>query len=316
MPPAWVRTPDVTFAYATASVERLPELREDLDALVSGAKLSDNETFRGYLDGLNFDLPEDLPHARSVVVLAVPSPLRRVRFHLNSEPLDVMMPPGYSLSGVTAEGLRNAVLTEVVGERGSDAVRPTLLQLKPLAVRSGLARYGRNNISYVEGMGSFLTLHAYFTDAELDDDSWGEVAFMETCKNCDLCTRACPCGCFGRLAPVVDVGRCVTLYNEIEGEFPPEIDADAHDSLMGCMSCQFCCPANQEALGRAERLEDVSERETRRILAGTPDPELMQSLSRKLKGFPPAASEEYFPLLTRNLRVLVEKRGLAVPPAA
>jgi len=313
---SWVRTSDLAFAYATVSVDRLSELRADLDALVRGGQLSDNATFREYLGGLAFDVPEDLSHTRSVIVLAVPSALRRVRFHLDSEALDVMMPPGYSLSGITAEGLRSAVLTEVVGERGSEAVRPTLLQLKPLAVRSGLARYGRNNICYVEGMGSLLTLHAYFTDAELDDGSWGEVAFMEICRDCDLCTHACPCGCFSERSPIVDVGQCVTLYNEIEGDFPAEISADAHNSLMGCMACQLCCPANQEPLGRAERLEDVSEQETHLILEGTPDPELMQSLSRKLKGFPPTQSEELFPLLTRNLRVRAEKREHAAPPSA
>jgi epoxyqueuosine reductase len=36
--------------------------------------------------------------------------------------------------------------------------------LKRLAVRSGLARYGRNNVTYVEGMGSFLELSASLTD--------------------------------------------------------------------------------------------------------------------------------------------------------
>jgi epoxyqueuosine reductase len=34
----------------------------------------------------------------------------------------------------------------------------SLLPLKSLAVRSGLAAYGRNNVCYVPGMGSFLEL--------------------------------------------------------------------------------------------------------------------------------------------------------------
>jgi epoxyqueuosine reductase len=105
----------------------------------------------------------------------------------------------------------------------------------------------------------------------------------------------------------VDVGRCVTLYNEISREFPAWLSGDVHNALMGCMGCQLCCPANREPLRLAGRLEDVSEQETRRILDGTPDQELLESLSRKLRGFPPAVSEEYFPILTRNLRVLLEK---------
>jgi epoxyqueuosine reductase len=156
-------------------------------------------------------------------------------------------------------------------------------------------------------MGSLLTLHAYSTDAELEADHWGDVEFLDACEHCELCLRSCPCGCISRDNPVVDVGRCVTLYNEIAGEFPPDLDRDAHNSLVGCMACQLCCPENRAPLERAGRLEDVSEKETRRILDSEPDPGLFESLSRKLRGFPPATGEEYFPIMTRNLRVLLER---------
>ena len=55
----------------------------------------------------------------------------------------------------------------------------------------------------------------------------------------------------------------------------------------------------------AGRLEDVTEEETRKILQGNPDKELLKSLTKKLKGFVPATKEEYFPILTRNLSVLI-----------
>lgn len=298
---------DFTFSFRVATVDRLGELREGLDALIRNGWLSENEIFREYLEGLSFEVPASLPRARSIIILAIPTKLMWVRFHLDGEAHDLMIRPQYYSSGVSAEGLRKVLLTDLVGKTGCDVVRSDSLQLKPLAVRSGLARYGRNNICYVDRMGSLLTLHAYFTDADLDEDDWGEVRFMEACGNCELCLHGCRCGCIGGENQVVDVGRCVTLYNEISREFPAWLSGDVHNALMGCMGCQLCCPANREPLRLAGRLEDVSEQETRRILDGTPDQELLESLSRKLRGFPPAGSEEYFPILTRNLRVLLEK---------
>jgi hypothetical protein len=72
--------------------------------------------------------------------------------------------------------------------------------------------------------------------------------------------------------------------------------------------CQSCCPANREVIRLTRRLEDVTEEETRRILDGTIDKELLDSSSRKLKGFYPPQSEEDFPVLTRNLRVLLRPK--------
>jgi len=79
----------------------------------------------------------------------------------------------------------------------------------------------------------------------------------------------------------------------------------SHCSKRARFRCQSCCPANREVIKLTGRLEDVTEEETRRILDGTPDKELLDSLSRKLKGFYPTQSEEDFPVLTRNLRVLL-----------
>lgn len=105
-----------------------------------------------------------------------------------------------------------------------------------------------------------------------------------------------------------DAGRCVTLYNEIKGEFPKWIPPDAHNSLMGCMRCQLKCPANSEVIELTGRLEDITEEETTKILNGTPDEELLASLSRKLRNYYPTQSKEYLPIFTRNLRALYIKR--------
>jgi epoxyqueuosine reductase len=151
-----------------------------------------------------------------------------------------------------------------------------------------------------------LAPYAFFTDYPCED-SWTEVNMMDSCKNCRICISSCPNKCISEKNFVIDVSRCLSLFNGIKGEFPEWIRSDAHNALMGCFRCQSCCPADREVIKLAGRLEDVTEEETRRILDGTPDKELLNSLSRKLKGSYPTQSEEDFPVFTRNLRVLLSQ---------
>jgi epoxyqueuosine reductase len=104
---------------------------------------------------------------------------------------------------------------------------------------------------------------------------------------------------------VIDVGKCVTLYNEIGGEFPEFIHPEAHNALMGCMKCQAPCPANREVLKRTLRLEDITPEETQAILEGRQSEELLEILAVKLRGYSGLPSPEAFPVLRRNLSVLV-----------
>jgi hypothetical protein len=75
--------------------------------------------------------------------------------------------------------------------------------------------------------------------------------------------------------------------------------------LMGCMQCKSPCPVNEGIAELAGNLEDVSEEETRKILRGTPDDALLKSLQKKLRQFRAAASKDQFPILKRNLSVLI-----------
>jgi epoxyqueuosine reductase len=83
-----------------------------------------------------------------------------------------------------------------------------LLPLKTLAVYSGLARYGRNNISYVTGFGSYLQLMGAFSDLPCESDPWCEPKTLDRCSKCIACLQHCPTGaiaddrffCFTRAA--------------------------------------------------------------------------------------------------------------------
>ncbi len=105
---------------------------------------------------------------------------------------------------------------------------------------------------------------------------------------------------------VINVGKCITLYNEIDGEFPQWIDPGAHNALEGCMRCQLTCPGNSKSIKLTQRFDDVTEEETKKILEGNPDENLLNALSDKIKMFSRTYASKMFPSFRRNLEVLLK----------
>lgn len=298
---------DFVYKSKTLSVDHLRELQEDINRLKRAGKLSNHKIYRSYLSDKKFEVPESLPSARSLIVMAIFTKLMLVNFHVNGRRHEVMLPPQYYSSGLTEEISRNIIFKRMITELGYKIEKARHVHLKLLAVRSGLGRYGRNNLCYVEGMGSLLTLFAYFTDYQFEDN-WTEIRMMDCCEDCRICMSHCPTNCITEENFVIDAGKCLSLYNEIEGEFPKWISPEAHNALIGCMKCQLHCPTNSEVIKLTGRLEDVTEEETAKILEGTPDEKLLNSLSNKLKNFYPTKSKDAFPIFTRNLRVLLNPK--------
>ncbi len=293
--------------YRTLPIKRLPQLQADIDQLREAGKISQNKVFQSYTNHFKYALPETFPDARSIIIMAVSVHPARVNFHLDGTVHQVMMSHLYYESGLTGAMLRQEVEQVILQNSGHRYERVDSMFLKRLAVRSGLARYGRNNICYVGEMGSFIALFAYLTDQCFDEDPWTEVRFLDQCEKCKICLNHCPTGTIRTGEPVIDIERCITLYNEIEGEFPAWIPPAAHNSLMGCLHCQLPCPANRQALDRIGQMEDVTESETRQFLAGNMDEATLESVSKKL-GLPyMVGSPETQAVFTRNLRVLLER---------
>lgn len=298
--------PRLIYKARTLSVARFTDLQNDIDNLKQENKLSFNERYRKYIDNRKFAVPAGFPGATSAVILAYRTPMLRLNVRFRGRAHEVLISPQYFDDGVTRADLEAAVRRDVVRDPAARLEPAQGLFLKLLAVRSGLGRYGRNNICYVDGMGSFVALFAFLTDAPGLEDSWREMSLLDACRDCSICYGICPSNAIRRGNFVIDAGRCVTLYNEVEGAFPSWILPAMHNALMGCMKCQLGCPENQRpGIIAEERGEDIEEDETGKILEGRPDDELLKSLGRKLRGFPPAADREQFPLLTRNLGALL-----------
>jgi len=219
----------------------------------------------------------------------------------------ILIPPNYRVQDFTSEQLRTTIANKVIPQNGYkiEDARNSLF-LKHIAVRSGLAEYGRNNICYVKGMGSMLSLYAFFTDHAFKEDHWGEVRMMESCRSCRICINECPTQAISDGRFVIDVERCISLYNEIAGEIPKWIPVRAHNAVMGCLRCQLRCPVNREVLSRAVDFGDLTESETISILEGIKNDDAVRALCKKLKVSTPDAASQDLPVISRNLKMLLE----------
>ena len=296
------------YSYKTLSIIHLKKLQQDIDKLRYAGKLSNNKIFTGYIDTKKFELPDDFQNAKSIIIIAIFTKLGLVNFYLNDKRHELMIPPNYYDDGLTNEIIENLILKKIIKETGYKVELARNLHLKLMAVRTGLGKYGRNNICYVDKMGSMINLFACFTDFQFEEDNWTEMKMMDHCNNCKICINNCPTNAIPPPSGesfVLNVDKCISLYNEIDGKIPKWINSKAHNALMGCMRCQLTCPGNREVIKLIERFEDVTELETRMILEGIPEEKLLNSLSKKLKMFYPSTAKKFFPRLKRNLELLI-----------
>ena len=185
------------------------------------------------------------------------------------------------------------------------------LPLKLLAVRSGLGRYGRNHLCYIDGMGSFGRLEAFYIPYKIDRDEWQHKEMLQQCENCAKCIINCPTQCIeneelineelNNEFLIIDAGRCITFFNENEGEFPSELHLRTHNALVGCIKCQVVCPVNHSLLKEKTIIETFSEEETSLILENKPD--TSAALTEKLRQLD---MDEYQTVLSRNLKALIK----------
>jgi len=289
----------------TVSIEHLHLLQEQIEEQ-HGQKLLDNQFFQERLSWFSFQIPVSLPKARSIIVVAVPRPQTQAVFTWNGIRRPLILPPTYTAYKGTTERVQN-LLAEMLSEKGY-RVTGTALPLKLLAARSGLCQYGRNNICYVSGMGSFLQLVAAYSDMPCEEDSWQDAKMMQACEECELCRRACPTGAIPSNRFLLHAERCIVYHNEKKGDipFPSWMDASWHNCLEGCMRCQRACPLNKPFLDWVGEEEEFSEEETTLLLDGTSRDKLPEETVRKLAHLDIL---EDLGILPRNMGVFFKKQG-------
>lgn len=294
------RLAELSYRGRLVPIRHLVELREAIEGHRRQGLL-DPELYQTYLASFDFVAPRSLPEAQSVIVVAVPQLQTHLVFHWHGRPVPAIIPPTY-LEKAAFEAVWQ-LLVQVLEPQGYQVTRARLPK-KLLAARSGLAQYGRNNITYVPGMGSFHGLVTLFSDMPANAQSWQEPQMLERCQDCDACRRRCPTGAIDPGRFLLRAERCITYHNEKPSAiaFPPWIDLSWHNALVGCLHCQLVCPENREVRHWTVQGPEFSEDETALLLQDLPLEQIPAPTLAKLAS---VEMDGYADALARNLKALL-----------
>jgi len=222
-------------------------MQQDLEQFKSETVLNERQMW-----ALSFsDFKGIPPKSLSIIIIAVPNPLT-VTFAFTRNGKD------YTLQRPAAKSLGNTrtYIMKAIKEAGFTVKVATRLPLKRLAVQSGLAEYGRNNISYAKGIGSYMSLTALATDIPCEPNVWRAPVVSPACEGCDLCLHNCPSGAINHDGFLLNSQKCTR-----------------------CSKCQDCCPMNES---RAAMDICFDEAETEIICSGPPYGDITKELAIKI----------------------------------
>ncbi len=279
------------------SAERLKELQEIIADFKSQEKLNDFQSW--IVDKLyRYEPGQAHFNVKSIILIAVPHPFyAKVDFYRNGHKKTFLslVRPDFD----KAEGYIKGFAVE----NGYSLVQAENLPMKRLAAHCGLAEYGRNNITYIDGLGSNFSYMAFFSDMEVEQDTWSEVHNAMLCSTCHLCIDVCPTDAISKDRFLIDNERCLSCINEVPGDFPDWIPSAAHHTLYDCLICQRACPMNKKQLDKVVDSISFSEEETSMLLDGKPIDTFSEQLKEKVYSL---GLDEWYQAIPRNLKVLFD----------
>lgn len=286
----------------TVSITHLQEIREAVGNLIEKG-LVHKSIIEAYSFYSNNDI--DLSNVNTILSIAIPHALTRIWFKWKGKSYPADIPPDY-FGKAALESYVESILKNTLETAGFNIIRAQL-PLKTLAVRSGLATYGKNNITYIPGSGSLHVLVAFYTDWIDNQDNWGEAKAMKQCENCLLCHDNCPTRCIPTNRFLIHAEKCASFLNETKPDsaYWARLQSGSSNALIGCTCCQTICPANSDYIYNINEGPTFSQQETGMILKQTPFNELPYETRNKLDGF----LEGIYESLAPNLDVLIKKQG-------
>jgi epoxyqueuosine reductase len=288
------------------SIKYLESIKKEIEELKDTGFLNDFQKFI-VNDLYELDLPETEFEIKSILVVASPSPaFVKVAFNWQGEKVPLVIPSTY-IDMNSAPKIIEQYLDGFLNNTGYHIKYAPKLPRKLLAVKSGLGEYGRNNICYVDGLGSFLNLSLYFSDIPCAEENLRDIEQMDLCKTCKACLNNCPTGAIIEDRFLVNNERCLTYFNESDSksDFPEWISPLAHNSVVGCCRCQAICPKNKEYLNNIVEPVEFNEEETLLLLEGKPLEQFSKELALKIEKLD---MSDYLNALPRNLKALLADR--------
>ncbi len=198
-----------------------------------------------------------MPSAKSIIVVAYDASKESFPEKLVGKIGRIYQARCYLTPPFRINGARHQLMQEFL-EKNSCHVDPQLRVPERLsACRAGITTYGKNGFAFADGIGSFIIISAFVSDAELEYD---EPTFEIKCPSeCTSCIDSCPTGAL--YEPLkMDPRRCIAFnhwvtQDEADGYLGgvgsyilPEIREKMGTWIHGCDICQEVCPRNQEML--------------------------------------------------------------------
>ena len=285
---------------AIVPISRIDDLKQDMEDL----KNSDYHT--GFIDWRAGSVDKFMPtgldfEPRSIISALAPCPQVVIQFVYHGNPVECLLPPTYTTMN-TASSEVLLYINNFLKPSGFKAGIADQLPEKLLAVHCGLGKYGRNNICYNDTFGSYMRILTYVSDLPCGHADWFPIKRMDACEKCHACVMACPTRAIASDHNVINADVCLTSINEHSGAFPDWIDKGAHNSLVGCMKCQSCCPQNRCNRNNTEIGVSFTEAETTELLEHKEGSTYSDMLMEKIKT---AGITTYAQVLPRNLAALL-----------
>jgi epoxyqueuosine reductase len=261
-----------------------------------------------YLEGISLKNP------RSIILVAVPAPAHVLPFAVDKKRVETILPPTY----VRYRGLFADVRDDLAGALSGSGFRVELLNapLKALGNRLGLLYYGRNNVGYIEGLGSYFQLVGLVSNLPFDLSVPARPAetLLPRCRECRICAAACPTGAIGRDRILLHAEKCYTLFSESLRPIPESLKPPSPKCIIGCLRCQELCPEDKGLLRSENAPVSFDAEETEAFLGMKPAAD-GPALKRAQAKFQQLGLSEGFLLFRRNLGRFLQVHG-ALPPSS
>jgi epoxyqueuosine reductase len=288
------------YRVAAADISLLEEVRSALEKRLRAGEIEpgfyqENLSSFTYLEGCPIKKP------RSVILIAVPLPATILTFAFGGKKIETILPPTYVRYRKIFEDVRDDLKKAISGLN----CRLELLSapLKILANRMGLISYGRNNIGYIDGIGSYFQLVGLVSDKRFGKKSLPAMPaepLLPRCRDCRICAAACPTGAIDRERILLHAEKCYTLFSESPNPIPEHLKPPSPRCLIGCLRCQELCPENKGLLRYEKAAVSFDEVETAAFLGTTPA--AGPAFERAQAKFQTLGLTEGLPVFARNLK--------------